>query len=144
MENKFKQTLIALKEALHLKESTKVSYKNYKDEKVEATLTGDIEYVHDFLLANDFDFVFTTTHNQRSTASGKTIKIAHYTREENGHDYDVTIRYMPESGKLDSAVFSEDYEEDTAIELVIKSVNEFKEKFVAWAVDNEITDLFNY
>ena len=62
MENKFKQTLIALKEALQLKESTKVSFKNYKNEKPEETLTGDIEKVHDFLLANDFNLNEIITH----------------------------------------------------------------------------------
>ena len=142
MENKFKQTLVALKEALHLKESTKVSYKNYKNEKVEATLTGDIEKVHDFILANDFDFMDISIDPHKR--DGKTTCIANYTREANGHDYYIEVWYILESGKLTGAVFTEDYKEDYMRRLVIKSVDEFKAEFVEWAIDFKITDLFNY
>ena len=145
MENKFKQTLVAFKEALQLKESTKVSYKNYKNEKEEATLTGDIEAVHDFLLANDFDFEHISIDYKRDRGDrGKAIDIASYTREENGHDYFIEVWYMPESGKIDHAVFNEDYKYEYRRVRDIKSVDEFKEEFVEWALDFKIKDLFKY
>lgn len=141
MENKFKQTLVALKEALQLKESTKVSYKNYKDEKEEVTLTGDIEKVHKFLLANNFDFENIAIDYDRDRGGrGKAIDIAAYTRKANGNDYYIEVWYIPESGKLDSAVFTEDYKEDYRRDIAIESVDEFKEEFAEWIVDFGIAD----
>ena len=61
----------------------------------------------------------------------------------NGHDYYIEIKYILESGKLQSADFIEDYNEHRR-ESIIKSVDEFKEEFVEWAIDFKITDLFKY
>ena len=133
-------TLVALKEALQLKESTKVSYKNYKNEKEEATLTGDIEDVHDFLLANDFDLKYIIT--RKSPPAGYANKLAYYTCEKNGHDYYIEVWYFSKSGKLQSAAFIEDHKHRRG--LLIKSVDDFKENFVEWALDFKITDLFKY
>ena len=51
---------------------------------------------------------------------------------------------MPESGKIDSAVFTEDYKDEYRRALAIESVDDFKENFVEWALDFKITDLFKY